>query len=205
MYVTRTPFVGLVISAIGAVVGVTSLAADGGSVEPAPLPISDVAAPEFTGAWAAELEQTWSYALDAEIRAMFDDEQFSADELATVQERFRVCAESRGITSIEFHEGGSFNFGFASEMGSARAGALVSDCARSEGVDAVNSLYYAMLTNPNNIDRTPEIVDCIVRSGTVEPEFSETEYRDGRIAAFAANDAMSAYAALTSCEVDPSR
>ncbi|TDP92413.1 hypothetical protein EDF62_1620 [Leucobacter luti] len=126
------------------------------------------------GPWAAEIQQ-----LSEDSPSTFADQVF-ADGKVTDQE----YAEAKGIVQKCFDSTGFDvvwdEYGRESVSGQGTPGMdgmdAISKCAFSDG--GVMVMYHQMLLNPENEDQTKLWTACLVRTGVVGPDFTETDLNE---------------------------
>ena len=159
--------------------------------------------PEFTGPWAAEFSFNFAHAPSDMIREILQDGEINDMEKQAIADEFRTCLASQGVTFEDFKPDGGFDFEFEKSVGPGKANVIADDCSKSSGVDDALSLYYMMRANPDNTDVSEAIAACLVRSGTVPPDYSAEDYRSQLVTEVGVGNAEEAIAATQDCEANP--
>ena len=159
--------------------------------------------PDFKGPWAEDFRYAYARAADEKIRDYLRDEVITEAEKQEVTEAFRNCMVSRGLTFDDFDDGGSYSFGFAAVSNPEEANEIADNCEDETGVFEVVNLYFSIRANPENKDRTPEIVACLVRAEVVPPDYTAEQHRKGLLDDYAIAEINELYPADTACNKDP--
>ena len=128
-------------------------------------------------AWDAEMDRVADMVDLPEVREILADHVITEAELAALQDRLADCLAPIGITEITFdlQEGG-----YSTNRPPGDADALYEaeeECERQVGYGYVNGLYSEMKRNPDNVDKTSEVVACLAAKGLVPPDYSPEAYR----------------------------
>ena len=130
--------------------------------------------------YAAQFEQARSQSTTDFQREVLSDEVITDEEFREVRQRYVDCLADAGIRA-EALDDGSYNMPDGITGKNADADMA---CAR-ETVIPMESLYYAIRTNPDNEDISALIVECLKKQGVVDDAFTKDDW-DNFISAFAA-------------------
>lgn len=160
--------------------------------------------PEFTGPWAAEFSSFYQKADSDFARTVLEDGVVSELEIAEVWERFRTCLSSAGVTLGDVGADGSYETTFAEDVGSDAANTATVGCSRTSGESYIAPLYFWMLRNPQKLDESTIIVDCLLKAGVVPDNYTVERFRvDTPAQSVPLEDPIDGPAALERCTLDP--
>ncbi|MDR2620765.1 MAG: hypothetical protein LBC29_06610 [Propionibacteriaceae bacterium] len=140
--------------------------------------------PQFTGAYASELEQAYNEASNDYQRAMLADGAISQAEMLDAQSRAVECIQASGLGMITdpYEIYGWFGIGYGSNMGDDISDAQwdAIDACMNQWFDAdgndLRVLYQKMYTNPNQENMSDLIARCLVRHGLAPAGFLGDDY-----------------------------
>lgn len=171
----------------------------GGSSEP----VGADKAPRFIGPYAAEFAAFYGDARSEFARSVLADEQITDAEYAEMEEKFRKCLESEGITFDGFAPDGSYSTSSAPDGGDTYE--IVTACSKASGADEIGALHDIMRLNPQNLDFPTLMSECLVGSGAVPAGYSAEDWladAEGRFVDIATLP-PAVRTALETCSADP--
>lgn len=124
--------------------------------------------PEFQGPWAQEFGRAYIDSDSDFARAILEDEVVTDQENSEAYSRYRECDAALGIELGPEEVGGGSTFKFPPELGSAAAVAADNECSMQSGQAFVSAMYWAIRTNPDNVDHTTLLIDCLIDVGILE-------------------------------------
>lgn len=149
----------------------------------------DVAAvPDFTGPYAADFAASYQSAESDFVRQALADEEISDAEYAEMTELFRQCLADVGITFNGFDSTGAYSTSLAPNEDDTYD--LVASCVTSSGQDALGLLRDIITVNPENLDTTAIMAECLVREGVVPPDYGADDYVADATSRFADTENM---------------
>ncbi|MDR1264703.1 MAG: hypothetical protein LBK42_03855 [Propionibacteriaceae bacterium] len=134
----------------------------------------------FSGPWADEFDRTYRGAQTAAGRRALADGQISEAELSELKSVYVQCLEDLGFTDVSVGQGGAMQVGAPPEI--ARdpdaVNALVKQCgASSTDWDAIVALQYQIQGNPDHLDTSVIIAQCLVRVGLKPAGYTAEDYQ----------------------------
>lgn len=137
------------------------------------------AVPDFAGPWADYFTQMYVESDSDFVRAILEDELVTDQEYSEVYSLYRACDAALGIELGPEEPGGAATFTFPPELGSQAAVEADNECSKKSGHARVSGLYWAVRANPENLDHTTLLIDCLVEAGILERGYPrETFERD---------------------------
>ena len=159
--------------------GVASQPSPSATATPSPSPTVP-GVPKFTGPYAAELAERYAKSRSPFERDALADGKVTDAEEAEMIERFRTCLSSNGHTLDSFKKTGAHEITALNPNEDAEAGRKqIESCEKYAGVYTVGLIYSAVVTDPNNIDLVPKIIDCLKKHNLVGPGYSKSDYEHG--------------------------
>lgn len=152
----------------------SSCAASTAAPDPDPTHPSVPNTPAFTGPWAAEFADAWTDATTEFEREAIADGVVSEQEHAETVDRMTQCMADAGIEYIDKSSGSEYTF--PPSMTSAEANEVTTECEKTSGDWTVNSLYSMVSHNPENIDDSILMAECLIRVGVVPPGYTAADW-----------------------------
>jgi hypothetical protein len=148
----------------------------------------------FTGPWAELFEVTYEQATSDDERAALDDSEISAEEYAYFQDRIIGCLDRIGVSG-SFASDGSLSY-TKPEDASEDA---IRDCNAENGIRVIG-LRDAILRNPNHLDESEIMLECLQRNDVVGPAYTVADLENG-----VDIEKLSAESDFAGCAADPLR
>lgn len=172
--------------------------------EQAPEDIASVSTDGFRGAYAAEFAYNSSTAPNDQIRAILSDSDITEIEFNEVLTSFKHCVSDFGYEIRDYKFDGSYGVDFADGEDTALVNSRVNDCSKSSGEAQVGSLYSWINRNPERLDESEIVAQCLVARGTVENGFTAADYDAALMSdSFPFVDTEQGPDLLVECQVDP--
>ncbi|ALJ18685.1 hypothetical protein [Microbacterium sp. No. 7] len=128
--------------------------------------------PEFSGPWAAEFSQAYTDAPSDFIRSILAQGEITDANLAETQQLNKACLESAGFSDVEHFMRGGLSVTPPKGRSDADIHDLVRQCSDDSGLTQIETLYTALLINPDNADMDELAVQCLITEQVVEPSFT---------------------------------
>ncbi|MFC5337287.1 hypothetical protein [Leucobacter denitrificans] len=129
----------------------------------------------FSGPHAETFEEVWKRTTSDFSREVIKDQRITDQEWAETKSRMEQCISDTGMTLDSIDEDGGTLVSFNSVPPSL-GGEKVDECSMSSGLDDIGFLRYQLITNPNNIEPSIIMAECLVRAKVVEPSYSAAQY-----------------------------
>lgn len=130
--------------------------------------------PEFSGPWAASFASWYETTESDTVRDVIGDEVVTDEELAETVAAFRQCLEAKGVR-LTYHGFGGYGTNFDPELGAERAHEVDAACSLATGHDIISSLYVDTHRNPENLDESQIVTDCLVDRKVVSAAFTKED------------------------------
>lgn len=111
-------------------------------------------------------------------KQVLEDGVVTDEENAQVNQLYKECLEAGGITEVEFGPGGRVKSRNPDGMTVEQNTRLKSRCGGPDetGWNAVSSFYWESITNPNHIDYSILMAECLARVGLVPEGYTPEQY-----------------------------
>ncbi|MCL1923227.1 MAG: hypothetical protein FWG15_05155 [Propionibacteriaceae bacterium] len=136
----------------------------------------------LSGPWADDFNHAFEKASTDLGKAILADGQITEQEFAEIKEALRSCLVSSGFEVFAIGDDGSLDtfLPFASnetaEQTSQRAKELSESCQETTDWLLVSDLYYQMNINPDNVDFSQLMADCLIRTGLRPSSYTASNY-----------------------------
>jgi hypothetical protein len=132
--------------------------------------------PTFAGPWAAEFADNWAHATTDFERDVLADGVISELEYAEMTERLDRCLGDAGVQFGGFADNGGYEFSFPESTGAEKANEITEECEKTSGEWTVNTLYSMISHNPENIDDSILMAECLIEAGVVSPGYTAADW-----------------------------
>lgn len=139
------------------------------------------------GPWANVFQDAIDRTESEKAKAVLADGIITAAERNEIQEDFRQCGKPLGIDGVHFHpnRGSVIAFSedlFADESESQeaqfeRANEYQALCEKESGVTIIEELYFRAGSNPDNVDTSEAIFQCLKKEGVVADSYTFEDYK----------------------------
>lgn len=173
---TRT---GLAALCVSLVLTITSCASDPQQSEQSETgsdPMASVSSEGFSGPYATEFAYNSSIAPTEEVRQILSDSEITEAEFSTVLTAFKRCASDLGYEIRDYKFDGSYGVDFKDGEDTALVNSRINDCSKSTGEAQVGSLYSWINRNPERLNESEIVAECLVKSGAVDNGFTAADY-----------------------------
>ena len=111
-------------------------------------------------------------------KQVLEDGVVTAEENAEVDQLYKECLEAGGVTEVEFGEGGRMRYRVPDWMTPEQSDQLDRQCGGPDGTgwNAVSSLYWESVRNPDHIDYSILMSDCLARVGLFPEGYTPEQY-----------------------------
>ncbi len=137
---------------------------------------NESAEPEFSGPWAAELEQTYQRTTADFAKKVLAKGTITDKDMAEAQQSVRQCMEDEGFTDITFNSDGSSSVADPQNREQSKTESARTKCMAQVGYEDLEEVYYPMKINPENLDFATIIVDCLKDKGAVQQSFTVQDF-----------------------------
>lgn len=140
-----------------------------------------VAQPDSADPWAAEFAEAREFATSELQREVLEDGQITDAEFHEVEQDVVRCVADQGYELTVIGGGNGYELtmpggmGFVDEVAGGQGTAARDECFRDR-FGAVESLYWTIRINPENVDLNTLVAECLVRAAVVDPPFSGQDY-----------------------------
>lgn len=127
----------------------------------------------FTGPWADLFDLTYAQSTSDDERAALDDEVVSAEEYAYFQAEILQCLDGLGVSGSFTADGG---------LDYSKPKDVTDDDIRRCNVDngiRVLALHDAVERNPEHLDETTIMLECLRRTGVVGDAYTASDLENG--------------------------
>lgn len=159
----------------------------------------------FTGPYAAEFAYNTSIAPNDAVREMLSDSNITEAEAHEVLSDFKRCVSDFGYEITNYAFDGSYGVDFPPNASTDVVNRRVNNCSTSTGEAQVLSLYSWTNRNPERLDESAIVIDCLIDSGVVPKGYSPADFeenmRDGKFPLI--GDTEEAREKLSECQIDP--
>ena len=111
-------------------------------------------------------------------KQVLEDGIVTEEENAEIDQLYKQCLEAAGVTEIEFGKGGTVKSRDPDWMTIEQSRELRMRCSgpAETGWDAVSSFYWESVINPEHIDGSILMSDCLARVGLVPEGYTPEQY-----------------------------
>ncbi|UCR90072.1 hypothetical protein [Mycetocola spongiae] len=132
--------------------------------------------PVFEGHWAEDFSYQYRTALSDDHRRALADGKISEAEFAEVQDEYLECVRATGIRITPDEYGGGASYTAPAGMGTGTANEIETRCSHSSGESTIGALYQGTMRNPENLDNSRIVAQCLVDRGLVEKGYNASRY-----------------------------
>ena len=131
--------------------------------------------PNFDGPWADAFASAFRRSTNDKQREVLTDGVVSGQEYAELQSDFVSCAASFGA-KVTLQAGG----GFTVDAGTLTSDALQKDVipgCEADTIGYIAPLYEQSSRNPERLDESTIVVECLRKAGVVDDAYSPSQYK----------------------------
>lgn len=142
-------------------------------------------------AWKADIDQAIAETSSESVKRVLSDYQITETEMSRLRDELASCLRPVGVTEMKFSEDGTSYETNTPDIEPDVLVARMNECEETVGYERIALLYTGMLNNPTKVDRTPDVVDCMVEKGLVPSGYTVEDYRratESNSLPFEAND-----------------
>lgn len=129
-------------------------------------------------AWKSEFDQLLSNPSSSDtLRRVLADYRIADSEISDLQDRLRECLKPAGVVRVDFSNSEAK---FETNTPDRDPDEFVADldrCDEEVGYTTAALLYFSILNNPNHVDRTQDLVACLIDKGLLPGDYDAEQYR----------------------------
>lgn len=156
-------------------VSAASLPTGGNAPTPVPLP-SGATIPQFSGPYAGDFAAAYQNSKSDLQRKVLADGVITEAEMSALQDAFRACVTTYGITNVSFDVDGSMSLKPPTSWTQDQVNAVVSECG-STTIDGPDLIFNELRRNPQHADEAELMAACLVRVGLAPAGYTAQDYR----------------------------